>query len=216
MLGFELAYSMGCDMVECDVRLSQDGIAVLSHDKDVQDTEGTRYVISQCSTRQLQEINLGKGEGVPTLLELAEWASTRCMVMADVKEEGEQAEKELVRSLAPLPHNMLILPGASPECRNRLRLMAPHFALSLSLDASARSMLWGSGFQHFLASLDTEAVTWQFPLITEERVLALHHAGKKVFAWTVDSLEIMKVLQAMGVDGIISNRMDLLAELTAS
>jgi glycerophosphoryl diester phosphodiesterase len=41
----------------------------------------------------------------------------------------------------------------------------------------------------------------------------LHRAGLPVLTWTVDDLPTMRALRRVGVDGITSNRPDLLAQL---
>jgi glycerophosphoryl diester phosphodiesterase len=41
-------------------------------------------------------------------------------------------------------------------------------------------------------------------------VTAAHMLGRRVIVWTVDDLARMQALAAMGVDGIISDRPDLL------
>ena len=56
-----------------------------------------------------------------------------------------------------------------------------------------------------LDAIDTEAVTWQHPLLNFPIVDALKARGLAVFAWTVDDMEVAKKLLAFGVDGIISN-----------
>ena len=50
--------------------------------------------------------------------------------------------------------------------------------------------------------LDLDA---HFSLLTEERIKALHEAGREVNAWTVDRLEDAERLSAWGVDYITSN-----------
>ncbi len=68
-------------------------------------------------------------------------------------------------------------------------------------------------FEQYLSTLRTNAVTWQYPLLTPERIEGLHAYSFQVFAWTVDDIDIMRLPLAAGVDGIISNRADLLQTL---
>src|SRR5437764_379073 len=68
-------------------------------------------------------------------------------------------------------------------------------------------------FEHWLETAGTEAVTWEHPLLTEARIAALHAHDFRVFAWTVDEPEAMRRLASWGVDGIISNRPEVLDEV---
>jgi glycerophosphoryl diester phosphodiesterase len=105
------------------------------------------------------------------------------------------------------------VPGAGEASRRRFREADPTRPLSLSLDRGAEAWLRAGGLETFLAAPDTEAVTWEYPLLTEERIRALRERGLRVYAWTVDDPAVMGRLRDDGVDGIISNRPDLLTAL---
>ena len=51
------------------------------------------------------------------------------------------------------------------------------------------------------------------PVVTRDTVAAAHHAGCEVHVWTVDDPVTMQDLLVKGVDGIITNRVDLLSEM---
>jgi glycerophosphoryl diester phosphodiesterase len=57
------------------------------------------------------------------------------------------------------------------------------------------------------------AVWVYHPLITPRLVAAAHGVGVEVVAWTVDELEPMRALRAIGVDGICTNDPRLLDDL---
>ncbi len=217
MLSFKRAVKMGCDMVECDVRRAAEGVLVLAHDPTVLDARGRTYVVEEHSSGLLGALDLGAGEGVPLLTELVEWAVGRCAVMADMpygpngKCEGDGIEAAVIEALRALPREAKIVPGAGAESRLTFRSLDPDLPLSLSIDGMSPGAMSDSEFAHHLATAGTEAVTWQYPLLTAERIEALHAHGFRVFAWTVDDLETMQRLASHGVDGIISNRPELLA-----
>jgi glycerophosphoryl diester phosphodiesterase len=186
----------------------------LAHDAHVTDSAGNQYQIDATSASQLESLDLGAGEGVPTLQQLVAWAAGRCAVMADMKCEGGTVETQVVELLSPLPNTMRIVPGAGFESRMRFREIDSALPLSLSLDASIGEQLrLNFDVADLLDSIDTEAVTWQHPLLNAQTVDALKSRGFEVYAWTVDDMEIAQRLIAYGVDGIISNRADLLAGL---
>jgi glycerophosphoryl diester phosphodiesterase len=49
--------------------------------------------------------------------------------------------------------------------------------------------------------------------LNEERVRYIEEQGVDIFCWTVDDLTEARRLAAAGADGIISNNLELLAEL---
>ena len=124
--GFMRAAELGCDMVECDVRRSADGVLVLAHDSIVQDTLGEIYEIARFDSTMLHSLDLGAGEGVPTLAELVEWATGASLaVMADMKCEGDGIEVAVCTALAGLPLSCQTCSGSRgrkspfvPPCRS--------------------------------------------------------------------------------------------------
>jgi glycerophosphoryl diester phosphodiesterase len=208
MAGFRLAADRGCGWVECDCRASKNGIVVLAHDPEVSDETGKRCCrVDQATADELAAFDLGAGEGVPTLFELAEWAADNGIgVVADVKVGG--MEREIRDALAPLPSALKYVAGADERGRCRFRKLDPNLPLSLTVNRLQIVTL-----RNRLSTVDTEAVTLEYPIITPARIAALQARDIRVFAWTVDDLRTMHRLAAMGIDGIISNRPDLLAEL---
>lgn len=212
MQGFERAVELGCTMVECDVRLSKDGHLALAHDDYVVDVQNIRYAIADHSMNFLDSLDLGAHEGVPTLEQLVSWAQGKCAIMADMKCSGGDVEAAVAKALSPLTIDMKIVPGANRYSRQCFREVDPSLPLSFSTDTLDRCCR-DEELPSFLANLDTIAVTWHYRLLTPARIAHLKFANLKVFAWTVDDIETMHRLQESGVDGIISNRADLLATL---
>ncbi|HZP81592.1 MAG TPA: glycerophosphodiester phosphodiesterase [Chthonomonadaceae bacterium] len=210
---FQRAVEHGCGMVECDIRQAADGELVLAHDPEAQDAQGRVFDIAEQTSAFLGALDLGAGEGVPTLAELVDWALGRCAVMADMKCEGGDVEARVVEALRPLPPSAKVVPGAGAASRLRFRALDPALPLSLSLSTDERALLERADLTAWLETLDLQAVTWEHPLLAPERIAACHARGLTVYAWTVDDLPTMRRLLSDGVDGIISNRPDLLAEL---
>jgi glycerophosphoryl diester phosphodiesterase len=211
--GFQRAVELGCDMVECDIRRASDGVLVLAHDPHVRDIHGRRYVIAEHASETLAALDLGAGEGVPALSALTAWAAGRCAVMADMKCEGDGVEKAVVEALGVLARDAKIVPGAGEESRRRFRVLDPDLPLSLSIDGLTGDAMTDEEFHRHLNTAGTEAVTWQYPLLTPTRIEILHARGFRIFAWTVDDSAVMADLAFAGVDGIISNQPDLLTAI---
>jgi glycerophosphoryl diester phosphodiesterase len=155
---------------------------------------------------ELRELDLGDGEGPLLLEEVFEIVRGRCGLMIDLK--GEGFEELLVRAVRASGVGMsdLLVPGGSTLSRARIRALDASIPLSLSLGPE-----WDDRITpEFIAGIDTDAVTWNHRLMTAERVAALHDCGLTVFAWTVDTPERIQFVRDTGVDGIITNRPDLL------
>ncbi|MCA9773941.1 MAG: hypothetical protein KC466_16095, partial [Myxococcales bacterium] len=53
------------------------------------------------------------------------------------------------------------------------------------------------------------------PLLTAPLVAKLHELGVETHAWTIDDLDEMRALLAMGVEGIITDVPDVLGDVIA-
>ncbi len=207
---FRAAYDFGCDWVECDCRVSSDGVIVLAHDPEVTDRSGARYEIAGSTAGQLAEVDLGASQGVPRLEELADLAiQTGGSVVADIKVDGH--EDKIARLLASLAPGRKIVSGAGDEGRQRFRQIDPQICLALTVSRREEDSL----IQRWDA-IDTPAVCFEYPLINAERLADLHRRHIQVHAWTVDQPEMMEMLAERGVDGLISNRPDLLCQIFKS
>jgi glycerophosphoryl diester phosphodiesterase len=184
MAGFRRAHALGCPMVECDVRVSADRALVLAHDPHVTDPQGRTWHVTDETAATLAGLNLGAGEGVLTLDTLVAWAAeSGVSVMVDMKAEGNGVEERVAAILSALPPAQKIVPGASAAARRRFRTLDPNLPLSLSLGRG--DVPDDAAFARLLPEIDTNAVTWEWPLLTPERIAALHGRGLFVFAWTV-------------------------------
>jgi glycerophosphoryl diester phosphodiesterase len=208
LAAFERAIAIGVDMVETDVRLSRDGVLVLAHDAEIR-TGGREMAVAAHDLADLRALDLGGGERIATLAEALALVKNRCAIMIDLKGEGfEAALVETIRA-SGMPDEQIVAPGGSDRSRAALRSLDARIPLSLSVDVD-----WDARITpEFIAGIDTDAVTWEHPLITAERVARLHDRGLFVYAWTVDDLAAMRRVIDAGVDGVITNRPELFALL---
>ncbi len=82
------AIGFGVDLVEVDLQRSRDGRVVIIHDQTVDRTTNGKGKVAARSLAELQALDAGKGERIPTLEELLELAEGRVGLMLEVKEAG--------------------------------------------------------------------------------------------------------------------------------
>jgi glycerophosphoryl diester phosphodiesterase len=96
-----------------------------------------------------------------------------------------------------------------------LRQVAP--APSLSLHYTIERPAQWRAFLHLLEKgQPLTAVCLHRALLDTEKARLLEEKSIEIFTWTVDDRKEALRLLALGVDGIISNRLSLLAELTTA
>jgi glycerophosphoryl diester phosphodiesterase len=90
------AFQIGCrwaDLVECDVHLSQDGKLMVSHDGSLERTAGVAGEIKNLTLEKLKEYDVGQGEKIPELWEVAELVkeSNRGLIIEIKGDSDEEA-----------------------------------------------------------------------------------------------------------------------------
>ena len=220
--GIKRSLEFGVDMIEIDVRCTRDGALILSHD----DALGGS-LISAASLDELRRaepriatlddaLALVNGQAVVNL-DIKDAASIKC-VGAAVRARGgiEQCVVSCLKrswllelgNLEPSIPTFLSYPadrgGASQNPWLKPVVSGVVSLMRLSLRARLPGMI---------GALPGAGVTLYHPLVTPRIVRLVHDMGMSLYTWTVDDAMRMAQLIAMGVDGITSNRPDLLAEL---
>lgn len=75
MRAFRRAAEVGCDLIELDVHMSRDGIPVVIHDDALDRTTTGRGRVASHTWSELQTLDAGRGERIPSLEDVVTWAA---------------------------------------------------------------------------------------------------------------------------------------------
>jgi glycerophosphoryl diester phosphodiesterase len=226
--GFMLAMVLGADMVETDVRATADGALVLAHD-DVVKVQGRQPIqIARTTLAALRRFALD-GEPPATLSEALDLRHHGALLAFNLDIKAGDTARALVRALrAAGRREGILLTGHVPSTFAAVRAVEPWVCAALTCSAGKRAAparalaralpaaggpLLGLQLATAARRARIRALTLEHPLATPETVRVCQHAGLRVLVWTVDDLVHMRALRAAGVDGITTNRVDLLAPL---
>lgn len=85
--GFRHALDCGIEIIELDIHLSSDGHLMVIHDDTLERTTNGKGRINDFTCAQLQELDAGEGEKVPTLPESLDLIlSHQCEVQVEIKD----------------------------------------------------------------------------------------------------------------------------------
>ncbi|MGR5063888.1 glycerophosphodiester phosphodiesterase family protein [Photobacterium sp. DNB22_13_2] len=105
---FDYAAKLNAEMWEIDVRLTADGVCVVSHDDSLEHTAGIDANISELTYEQLQQYSLYNGECVPTFHQVLTLAvATDSGLYIELK--GEGAGLEVLRILEETPYDQVTI-----------------------------------------------------------------------------------------------------------
>lgn len=223
LAGIERSLSYGLEMIEIDVRATRDGQLVLSHDDDVgsMSIAASAYDDLRRARPEIASLDdaLDVVAGRTTLNLDIKDAPAMSRVGAIVRAHGA-VERVIVSSLER--SWLMALTDLEPSIPAFLSYPAdkggasqkPWLKPVVSGVVSLMRMTLPSRLPRMVRGLDGAGVTLYHPLITPRLVALVHGLRLSLYAWTVDEPARMRELVEMGVDGITSNRPDLLAELT--
>lgn len=200
MPAFRHALDLGVDGIELDVHATADGVLVVHHDAAVAigHGEAVEFVpIVSVSAAQLSEHRLASGDHVPTLHEVCELVGTRAELFVEVKAPHVEALVAALLDQHPTVRSAVhAFDHRTPVGVRALRPATPIGLLSASYPLDVRGVLSWSDATAF----------WQHAeLIDEALVVAVHEAGVRLIAWTVNSAPHARQLAAWGVDGLCTD-----------
>jgi glycerophosphoryl diester phosphodiesterase len=200
---FEAALEHGVDMIEFDVLRTRDGRLVLAH--DYEDAESR-----ECLTLE-EGLDHFAGEaygGVQLDVDMKLPGYER--EVADALRERGLAGRSLVSTMYTESLDRLgeVAPGlrrgwSVPRVRRdyiRSPLAVPAYAIARIM----RARLPGQAAARVRAG-GCEAIMAHQILMSRRLVKAVHRAGGELYVWTVDDARRIQALEALGVDGVITN-----------
>lgn len=220
MAAFAAAVDLGCRHVETDVHATADGVLVAFHDDTLDRvTDATGAIVDQ-PWEQVARARIGGREPVPMLEELlTTWPDLR--VNVDVKADTAVAPMvELVERLG-VHDRVLVASFDDRRRRSVLRHLSAPVATSGGETVTRAFVLATRVPGPWLSRLAVRDVDClQVPewsgdtaVVTPATVDAAHDAGVQVHVWTVDDPDDMHRLLDWGVDGIVTDRADLLRDV---
>jgi glycerophosphoryl diester phosphodiesterase len=206
---FELAASEGADGVELDVRRCASGEVIVLHDPTLSRVTGGRdgRHVETLPWTELSRIDVGRGERVPLLEQVLDWAlGLNMLVNVEVKSD--------VRARAALLAAVTALLQAHLAAQDNVLLSSfdPRFVRFFSRRLPEVTVGWlVHARQHLLRGapahrwLGASAVHPEHVLARPNNVARWKAAGSLVVVWTVNDVSRARALADIGVDAIISD-----------
>jgi len=200
------ALGYAVDMVEVDVRETRDGQIVVIHDETLERTTNGRGYVHQMSFSELRKLDAGRGEKIPALQEVIDLVKGRVGLVIELKDprttdkvaeilaENNFLDKTLVTSF--IHSAVKRIKELTPQLRTGVIFRcAPVKPSQLALDANANAL-----FPHY-------------KYVITRMIEGAHSNHLTVNVWTLDTREEIEHYVRMGVDGVVTNKPDLLTDL---
>nr|WP_308427180.1 glycerophosphodiester phosphodiesterase family protein [Halomonas qijiaojingensis] len=227
----------GADYVEVDVRLTADEQVVLFHDRSLQRLTGDPRNLRDLTLEELQAFDVGSwfgdafvGEGIPTLNEALQRTRNQSPLMIDLKPDPgrelalvdavidslqrENRERDRCREQSVTPERCggpdvrdeVLMATMSPSLVREIEAREPRLHTTLLAQFVLPGTLDRSSF---------DALGLRHNRINDTELEAARRYGYELHAWTINDRSRMSQLIDLGIDNIITDRPDLLADLLA-
>ncbi len=211
LAAFRLARAQGADGVELDVMRCATGEVVVFHDDDLERLGRRAGLVRATPWDELRTVELGNGPGggekIPLLDEVLEELGP-LLVNVELKSASSVRDDGLAAAVADILRRhaagaRALVSSFDPLLLGRFRLRAPEVATGLLFAHDPELPLrraWAAPLLRPTA-LHPEAV-----LVDARSVRAWRARGYALNVWTVDDPAELRLLAALGIDGIITNR----------
>ncbi|HEY6737670.1 MAG TPA: glycerophosphodiester phosphodiesterase [Actinopolymorphaceae bacterium] len=212
---FANAIDLGYRYIETDVHATADGKVVVFHDHTLDRVTDASGPIAARTLDELRKVRVGGKEPIPTLEEiLATFPDIRFNI--DVKVAAViRPMAEVVEAMKA--HDRICVSAFSGRRLRRARRLLPRVASGLEPSGVALRRMPLPRFLTTLLVADTPCIQvpprWgAFQIVTPTFVDRAHAAGKQVHVWTIDDAAEIHRLLDLGVDGIMTDRPDILRD----
>ena len=236
MYAFERAVELGADVLEMDAHITKDSQIVLMHDEKVDRTTDGAGLIEDLTLAELQKLDAayqwstdggktfpfrGQDIQVPTLEELFQKFPQMRYVI-----EIKLTQNPIDEPLCELIHeyemqDKVLVASFHDEAMKHFRQNCPAVATSASRTEVRNFVLLGKVFLSGLILPNYQSIqppydpseSLNIPIMTERFIREAHAKNIRVEPWTVDDPALMRKYIEWGVDGIMTDRPDLMMQV---
>jgi len=202
LLSMRKALEMRVDGFEFDVQMSSDGEPMVIHDDTLERTTSGTGNVSDYTLNQLQMMDAGQGEAIPSLQDVFALVDKNCRLLIELK-------SELVT--APVADMVTYYAGKGWHYDQMLVCSFDHLQLVsvnvMNPDIKTCALL--AGIPVNLAACASDAGAWAINPnvhhINQRLVDDAHERDLKVIIWTGNHPKDIAHMKELGVDGIISD-----------
>jgi len=233
LFAFQHAADLGVDVIETDLRMSKDGVLMITHDDHVERISDGKGKIVDLTYADLTQLDAAyywspdggktypyRGQGITyTSLEDVFKALPNMRFNIDMK----QTEPTIYGQFCDLirKYNMqdkVLAASFHHENNVAFRQTCPEVTSSADEVETRNFVILNFAFLGRLSSPEYKAFQVPveqggIPVVTRPFVNAAHERSLRVDVWTIDDPAEMRRLIDLGVDGIISDRPDLLMQV---
>jgi len=211
---FGNAINAGADYLETDIRVTADGVAVLTHDKDLRRVFGDRRRVRDVSLAELRTLTPIAGGHLATLAEvLLKFPTARFNL--DIKENAAIKPTVAVIEEHSAHHRVLVSSFSNRRRLRALKMFSKPVATSASATVMVKAKIWeklGVPLDQLLKGIGAVQVPprmYGLKFNDPFFIKSVKDTKTQIHFWTInDEDEILELLE-LGADGIVTDNTPL-------
>jgi glycerophosphoryl diester phosphodiesterase len=198
-----LAVERGADTIELDAHVSSDGEVVVHHDDVVQGV-----VIARATWSTLSAIDLGGGARIPTLADALDAVGNEALVYIELK--GRDIERDVL-TVARRHGRRYAMHSFDLAAVERIARTAPEVTRGMLIERDTPDPV---GVLHAWTGRIRPRDVWpHHSLVDAHFMTAARALGLRVVPWTVNDRAMAERFAALGVAGMCTDELTVLANL---
>jgi len=216
----------GVDVLEFDVHLTADGYLVVIHDDEVDRTTDGTGLVREMTLQEIKQLDAGYeftddggktypyrdlGHTVPTLEEVYQ-AFPKTPANIEIKEDQPGIERALWQEIekAKAKNRTLVVSRKMSVISRFREVSGGQVTTGASIREMVAFLLWSHVYPSWPLCPSYDALQVPKEIVTSGFVQAAQLSNLRVDVWTVNTEQGMRRLLGYGVDGIMTDRPDLL------
>lgn len=203
LAAFSKAINLGAEMIELDVHLCKTGELVVIHDSRVNRTTNGHGFVSHKSLSELQRLDAGNGEKIPTLQKVFELVGGKTKINIELK--GNSVVTETVKLIKHQIENKKQITSDFTISSFHHKQLKEFHALMSEIPIGILYDRNPAGYQKLAAELHATSINLAIKHVNKKLVQEIHQNGLQVWVYTVNRIEDFETMKAIGVDAIFTN-----------
>ncbi len=215
-MAFVKALDLGADMIEFDVQLTRDDVAIIFHDETLERTTNGSGRVAETDFSAISRLDAGSWFGasfadheVPTLEEVLGLLAGRAMLNIEIKPDTrvEPLVRRVVTAVARFElFETTIFSSFAVDAMRSLRRLVPDARIGVLCQRGEQAAALALAEEIGAVTLHPAAAIVDTDLVREA-----HARNLSVYPWTVNEPGEIALLRALGVDGIFTDYPDRVA-----
>lgn len=227
MAAFRAGIELGFRYLETDVHTTADGVLLLFHDEFLDRVTDGRGRVGDLAAAEVAKARIDGREPIPTFDELVT-GLPEARLNLDVKDWDSVRSTAAAIERHQVHHRVLVTSFSDRRRRAVLKLLSRPVASSAGVASNALFTLLGpvlprAAFRRIMRrplrdiqALQVPVRYGRVPVVTAGFIRRAHDLGLVVHVWTINEAAEMHRLLELGVDGIVTDRADLLREVLSA